>query len=89
MQEKNHAHLTEVHIQRIFIAFRDYTDIPHFSAVVENGAILANNANMSVHHYVKRQTAGVGSDFQQCLTNWQTSSKALNASMESLLSALS
>lgn len=89
VQEKNHAYLTEDHIQRMFQAFRDYTDIPHFAAVVENEAVLANNANMSVHHYVKRQTGTDASDFQQCLTDWKTLSDSLGDSMKSLFSILS
>ena len=89
VQEKNHAYLAEDHVQRMYQAFRDYTDIAHFAAVVENDAVLANNANMSVHHYVKRQAGGDDSDFQQCLSDWQVSRDALNESMNTLFSTLS
>ena len=40
VQEKSHAHLNEEHIQKMFKAFRDYVDVAHFSAVVENEALL-------------------------------------------------
>ena len=88
VQEKNHAYLTEDHIQKMFQAFKDYTDIPHLAAVVENEDVLANNANMSVHHYVTRQASGDASDFQQCLSDWQVSSDALDESMKTLFSTL-
>jgi type I restriction enzyme M protein len=89
VQDKNNAYLNEDHIQKMFQAFRDYTDISHFAKVIDNATILSNNGNMSVHHYVKRETSEVGADFGQCLDDWRASSTALKKSMDNLFSTLS
>lgn len=89
VQEKNYAYLNEDHIQRMFKAFKDYVDIPHFVAVVGNDVLLENNASMNVHHYVKRLTEGDTASFDQCLSDWKSSSEALQTSMENLFTKLS
>ena len=89
VQEKNNAHLNEDHIQRMFRAFRDYIDIPHFAAIVTNEKLLENNASMNVHHYVKRQKDSDSVAFSQRLADWRLSSESLKDSMNQLFETLS
>ena len=84
MQEKNYAYLNEKHIQRMFKAFKDYIDMPHFAAVVTNEELLGNNASMNVHHYVKRHSATNSVAFSQRLADLRSSSEALDDSMNHL-----
>lgn len=90
VQEKNHAHLNEGHIQKIYKAFNDYKEIPHYTAVIENSELLELGGNLSVHNYVNRKN---GEDAEHCLAaalrQWTKSSQALNSSMEELFAKLS
>jgi len=89
VQDTNNAYLNEDHIQRMFRAFEDYVDIPHFAAVVTNEVLLENKASMNVHHYVKRQNTADSVAFSQRLDDWRSSSKSLKTSMETLFKTLS
>ena len=68
VQDTNNAYLNEDYIQRMFRAFEDYVDIPHFAAVVTNKELLENKASMNVHHYVKRQNTANSIAFSRVST---------------------
>ena len=90
VQEKNHAHLNEDHIQKIFNAYKDYEEVPHFAAIVENSKLIELGGNLSVHNYVNRNN---GDDAEHCLAtalgDWTQSSERLKSSMEELFAKLS
>lgn len=90
VQDKNHAYLNEEHIQNIFKAYKDYTDIPHFSVVVDNKTLLEQGGNLSVHNHVKRENSGADSiSLKASVNQWVESSGQLKASMENLFKTLS
>lgn len=90
VQDKNHAYLSEDHIQNIFKAYKAYTDTPHFSVVVDNKTLLEQGGNLSVHNHVKRENNGAGSiSLETSVNQWVESSEKLKASMEDLFKTLS
>ena len=90
VQDKNHAYLNEEHIQNIFKAYKDYTDIPHFSVVVDNQTLLEQGGNLSVHNHVKRENSGADSiSLKASVNQWVESSEQLKTSMENLFKTLS
>jgi type I restriction enzyme M protein len=88
--EKTIAYLLDHHIKKIFNAYRDYADIDDFARIVSNDEILKNDASLLVTNYVKstRIVAPSTTSVKEALTDWESSSRALNKSMNSLISSL-
>ena len=88
IDNKGQAFLTETHIQKLYKAFKDFTDIPHYAKVATNEEIMALNGSMNVNFYVKRDNAGSEVPFSEALTSWKASSEELKKSMSQLFEAL-
>lgn len=88
IDNKGQAFLSEAHIQKLYKAFSDFTDIPHYAKVATTEEIMALNGSMNVNFYVKKDNAGSQSSFSEALTSWQASSDVLKKSMVQLFEAL-
>ncbi|TCK67248.1 type I restriction enzyme M protein [Winogradskyella wandonensis] len=89
-QEKTMGFLEEKHINRIFKAYQDFTDIENFSALMTNEEVLANDGNMSISLYVRTQDLSMETEvnFEDVYDNWEDSSKQLKKSMNELFEIL-
>ncbi len=85
VNNKGQAFLSGNHIDRLYQAYRDFIDIPHFAKVASLNEIMELNGNMNVNFYVKCDNSGSKLDFQESLRNWITASDALKDSMNALL----
>jgi type I restriction enzyme M protein len=88
IENKGQAYLTDEHIKKLYQAFIDFTDIPHYAKVATIEEILALNGNMNINFYVKQDNSGDGISFSEALSNWQKSSYELRQSMKNLLGEL-
>lgn len=87
VDNKGLAYLTEEHINKLYQAYKDFTDIPHYSTVATNEEILALDGNMNINFYVKRDNSDSDICFATALSDWQKSGDDLKASMNKLFEA--
>jgi len=85
---KGQAYLTEKHINRLYRAFRDFTDIPYYSAVASIEKIMELDGNMNINFYVEKENSGNNVSFSEALSNWEKSGRELKESMQNLLEVL-
>ncbi|MDB4137235.1 type I restriction-modification system subunit M [Gammaproteobacteria bacterium] len=85
VDNKGLAYLTPEHINKLYQAFKDFTDIPHYAKVATLDEIMAFDGNMNINFYVKRDNSENEVDFKETLTNWVAASNDLKASMNALL----
>ncbi|MBA3060231.1 MAG: N-6 DNA methylase, partial [Nitrospirae bacterium] len=53
VDNKGQAYLTTEHIKKLYTAFKDFTDIPHFSKVSTIDDIMVFDGNLNINFYVK------------------------------------
>lgn len=85
VDNKGLAYLTPEHINKLYQAFNDFTDIPHYAKVATLDEIMAFDGNMNINFYVKRDNSANELDFKATLTSWVTASNDLKVSMNALL----
>ncbi len=88
VENKGQAHLTNEHINKLYQAFVDFTDIPHYVKVATTEEILALNGNMNINFYVKKDNSGNNISFSEVFSNWQKASDELKKSMQTLFEKL-
>lgn len=86
--DKGQAYLTNLHINKLYQAFVDFTDIPHYAKVATTEGILALNGNMNINFYVKTDNSGNNISFSEVFSNWQKASNELKKSMQTLFEEL-
>lgn len=86
--DKGQAYLTNLHINKLYQAFVDFTDIPHYAKVATTEEILALNGNMNINFYVKKDNSGNNISFSEVFSNWQKASNELKKSMQTLFEEL-
>ncbi len=86
--DKGQAYLTNLHINKLFQAFVDFTDIPHYAKVATTEEILALNGNMNINFYVKKDNSGNNISLGEVFSNWQKASNELKKSMQTLFEEL-
>ncbi|MFC2165772.1 N-6 DNA methylase [Acidobacteriota bacterium] len=84
VNEKGNAYLTEDHIQKLYGAYKKYSDIPGFAKIVTIDEIMQNNGNMNISFYVKRNNEKSTMSFNKIYDEWKTSSDNLSKSMNEL-----
>lgn len=89
IENKGQAYLTNEHINKLYQAFADFTDIPHYAKVATIEEILALDGNMNINFYVKQDNSGNSLSFGEAFYNWQKASLELRQSMETLFEELS
>lgn len=87
IDNKGLAYLTTEHINKLYQAYTDFTDIPHYSTVATNEEILALDGNMNINFYVKKDNSDSEICFSTALSDWQQSGDDLKASMNKLFEA--
>lgn len=87
VDNKGLAYLTTEHINKLYQAYKDFTDIPHYSTVATNEEILALDGNMNVNFYVKKDNSDSDICFSTAQSDWQKSGDNLKASMNRLFEA--
>lgn len=88
VENKGQAYLTKEHINKLYQAFVDFTDIPHYAKVATTEEILALNGNMNINFYVKNDNSGDNISFCDAFSNWQKASNELRKSMQTLFDEL-
>lgn len=89
VENKGQAYLTNEHVNKLYQAFVDFQDIPHYSKVATTEEILALNGNMNINFYVKKDNSGDNISFSEAYKNWEDSSLQLAKSMQKLFETLS
>jgi type I restriction enzyme M protein len=87
IDNKGLAYLTNEHINKVYQAYKDFTDIPHYSTVATNEEILALDGNMNINFYVKKDNSGNEICFATALSEWQQAGDDLKISMTELFKA--
>ena len=88
VENKGQAYLTDEHIKKLYQAFVDFTDIPHFAKVATLEEIQALNGNMNINFYIKKDNSVDNISFSEALTNWQHAGNELKKSMLTLFNEL-
>lgn len=86
--DKGQGYLTNEHINKLYQAFVDFTDIPHYAKVATTQEILALNGNMNINFYVKKDNSGNNISFSEVFNNWQKAGNELRKSMQTLFDEL-
>ena len=85
VDNKGLAYLKQEHIDKLYQAFIDFVDIPHYAKVATLQEIMSFDGNMNINYYVKCDNSDNEVDFNETLVNWVNASNDLKASMSSLL----
>ncbi len=88
IENKGSAFLTPGHIDKLYNAFKGFSNIPHFASVVTVDEIMANNGNMNINFYVKRDNNNNDVSFEKAYKNWELAGKELRQSMSKLFDVL-
>jgi type I restriction enzyme M protein len=88
VDNKGQAHLKNEHIEKIYKAYKDYSNIKNYAKVVANEDILANRGNLNISVYVKSENGENSIPLDEALEQWSKSSKSLNLSMSELFKQL-
>jgi type I restriction enzyme M protein len=88
IDNKGLAYLNQEHINKLYSAFKEYKDIPHYAKVATVEEILDLEGNMNINFYVKVDKGEEQLSFKEAFDNWETSSKTLNDSMNNLFEVL-
>ncbi|SFQ06144.1 type I restriction enzyme M protein [Nitrosomonas cryotolerans] len=89
IENKGQAYLTPAHIEKLYRAYKDFVDIPHFAKVAALEEIMAFDGNMNINFYVKPDNSNSGASFSETLKNWEEAGDKLKLSMQNLLGELS
>lgn len=84
VDNKGLAYLTDEHISKLYQAYKDFADIPHYSKVATLEEILDLNGNMNINFYIDKKDMSSDKSFQVVLKEWELANKGLKESMESL-----
>ena len=89
-QDRNIGYLDQVHIERIFNAYRKFESEANFAVLVDKHEVLDKKANMAINLYVRPDTLVSGEEacFETTYQYWQQSSDNLKQSMERLFKEL-
>ncbi|MDD5489295.1 MAG: class I SAM-dependent DNA methyltransferase [Candidatus Moranbacteria bacterium] len=88
-RENASSRLEEMHIQKIFEAFKNFEDVEKFSRVVSGKEIIKNNANLSITLYVSNN--GKPEDKKEIsivVSEWLESTEKSKKDMKDLLDVL-
>ena len=88
-QDKNMGFLEEIHIQKIFGAFKAFENRDDFSQVVSLSEAAEQKFNLAISRYVRPDRhESVEGGFGLALAEWRSSSENLSDAMDSLFSTL-
>jgi type I restriction enzyme M protein len=89
-QDKTIGFLEEKHIDKIFLAYQNFTNDENFAALVSTEDVLKNNGNMAINLYVRQNSysAENSESFEDAYQNWKQSGSLLKTSMNELFQIL-
>ena len=89
-QEKTMGFLLPNHIDKIFDAYKAFTDIEKFSSLVTIDKVLEKKGNMAINLYVRPEFFNMddSESFENVFNNWNESSFNLKTSMDELFKVL-
>lgn len=89
VEEKNHSYLSVDHQNRIFNAYKEFSDKENFSVVKTEEEILSNNGSLKITDYLKRPSnMEEALPLQEAYSKWTKSGDELKRSINSLFEAL-
>jgi type I restriction enzyme M protein len=88
IDNKGLAFLTNDHINKIYNAFKNFEDVPHYAKVATIEEILYNNGNMNINFYVNIEKSDANLSFGNAYRNWSESGSRLKESMANLFKVL-
>lgn len=88
IDNKGQAYLTDDHIRKLYKAYLDFTDIPHFSKVASIDEIMSHNGNMNINFYVLNGSDNERQSFSEIYQSWENAGVDLKNSMKQLLESL-
>ncbi|MCC4214714.1 type I restriction-modification system subunit M [Leeuwenhoekiella parthenopeia] len=89
VDNKGLAYLTKDHIDKIYKAYLDFTDIPHYAKVATTEQILDFDGNMNINFYVKKDNSDSDISFKEAFKKWSIEGHKLNKAMNNLFEVLS
>lgn len=89
IDNKGQSYLDQNHIDKLFRAFKDFVDIPHYATVATTKEIMDFDGNMNINYYVKKDNSANSITFSEALTDWTSASNESQISMQKLLDELS
>lgn len=89
-QDKTMGFLEKGHIDRIFKAYKAFSDQDNFSALVSTKEVLEKKGNMSINLYVRSEQLNTDNliSFKDAYADWGNSSITLHSSMTELFKIL-
>ncbi len=88
IDNKGFAYLSDEHISKLFNAYQEFKDIPHYSKVATIEDVLNFDGNMNVNFYVKQNNGQSTESVANSYNKWIEQSKVLKKSMNNLLEVL-
>ena len=88
VENKGQAFLKDEHIKRLYQAFLDFKNIPHFSKVASIEEIMIHDGNMNINFYIDKKNQTENGSFTQICQDWEESGKTLAISMNNLFEEL-
>jgi type I restriction enzyme M protein len=88
IDNKGLAYLTKDHINKMYQAYKDFVDIPHFAKVATTKEILEFDGNMNINFYVKSDNSDNVVPFSKAIEKWKEDGEKLNESMNNLFEVL-
>ncbi|MCL8009333.1 type I restriction-modification system subunit M [Gelidibacter japonicus] len=88
IDNKGLAYLTEEHINKMYNAYKEFRDVPHYAKVATIEEILEFDGNMNINFYVKNGDSDNVISFPIAFNNWKVDSEKLNESMNNLFEVL-
>jgi type I restriction enzyme M protein len=83
------SYLEDESIQKIYNAYKDFTDIDGFAKVVDNSAIISNKSNLSIPLYVSKiPSTEEQKELTEVVKEWAESSETLKRSTKELFQML-
>lgn len=88
IDNKGLAYLTENHINKMYQAYKDFIDVPHFAKVATIEEMLDFNGNMNINFYVKQKNVKDNLTFPIAYDEWTQNGEKLKKSMNKMFEEL-
>jgi type I restriction enzyme M protein len=88
VENKGQAYLKSTHINKLYQAFKDFIDIPHYAKVAGIEEIMSFDGNLNINFYVKRENTKNSVTFTYALNQWYNDGIELKKSMQNLFEIL-
>lgn len=89
-QKKNMGYLDDLHINKIFAAYREFKDQENFAALASIDDVMEKQGNLSINLYVRAEQydENGAQSFEAAYRDWEASSQKLKSSMNELFQVL-